>query len=180
MSKSACLKRASWPYRGAVTESRDAAGRVDSYFVCATPRTGSSLLLGLLESTGVAGRPQAYFRRPDEPLWADRWRIPRAADGSWAYADFLRTALAEGRGENGVFGAKLMWESLGQMLGELRALYPEFDPELAEDDARLLTRVFGRTRLVFVRRDDVVDRAGQRGVGGVVRLGRHAAVCGAL
>jgi LPS sulfotransferase NodH len=45
-----------------------------SYFVCATPRTGSSLLLGLLESTGVAGRPQAYFREPDEPLWADRWR----------------------------------------------------------------------------------------------------------
>jgi trehalose 2-sulfotransferase len=43
---------------------------VDSYFVCGTPRTGSSLLLGLLESTGVAGRPQAYFREPDEPLWA--------------------------------------------------------------------------------------------------------------
>jgi LPS sulfotransferase NodH len=35
---------------------------VNSYFVCGTPRTGSSLLLGLVDSTGVAGHPQAYRR----------------------------------------------------------------------------------------------------------------------
>ena len=81
---------------------------VDSYFVCGTPRTGSSLLLGLLESTGVAGRPQAYFREPDEPLWADRWQVPRSADGGFDYADSVRAALAAGRTGNGVFGAKLM------------------------------------------------------------------------
>ena len=70
------------------------AGPVDSYFVCGTPRAGSSLLLGLLESTRVAGRPQAYFREPDEPLWADRWQVPRSADGGFDYADYLRAALA--------------------------------------------------------------------------------------
>jgi LPS sulfotransferase NodH len=72
-------------------------GPVDSYFVCGTPRTGSSLLLGLLESTGVAGHPQAYFREPDEPLWADRWRVPRSADGGFDYADYVRATLAAGR-----------------------------------------------------------------------------------
>lgn len=71
------------------------------------------------------------------------------------YADFLRAALTEGRGDNGVFGAKLMWGTLEQLIGKLGELYPES----ADADAELLTRVFGRTRLVFVRRDDVVAQA---------------------
>ena len=34
-----------------------------SYLVCATPRSGSTLLCALLEGTGVAGRPKEYFER---------------------------------------------------------------------------------------------------------------------
>src|SRR6266851_2600748 len=72
--------RARRSYLVAVTMPVSVAGPVGSCFVCGTPRTGSSLLLGLLESTGVAGRPQAYFREPDEPLWADRWQVPDIAN----------------------------------------------------------------------------------------------------
>jgi LPS sulfotransferase NodH len=107
---------------------------IDSYFVCATPRTGSSLLLGLLESTGVAGHPQAYFRPPDEALYAAKWGL-RAYDR----ADFVEAALAAGRTGNGVFGAKLMWDAL-----------------VAVED---LLPAFGDTRFVFLRRDDVVAQA---------------------
>src|SRR5688572_2189063 len=32
-----------------------------SYLVCATPRSGSTLLCHLLDQTGVAGRPEEYF-----------------------------------------------------------------------------------------------------------------------
>jgi LPS sulfotransferase NodH len=131
------------------------AGPVDSYFVCGTPRTGSSLLLGLLESTGVAGRPQAYFREPDEPLWADRWQVPRSADGGFDYADYLRAALAAGRTRNGVFGAKLMWGTLDELVAKLGRVFPD----LAGDDAGLLGRAFGRTGFVFLRRADVVAQA---------------------
>jgi hypothetical protein len=99
-------------FPGGVTMWMDAAEHVDSYFICATPRTGSSLLLGSLESTGVAGRPQAYFRAPDESLWAERWRIPRTSQGGFDYAEYVRAALATGRTENGVFGAELMWGTL--------------------------------------------------------------------
>jgi LPS sulfotransferase NodH len=133
----------------------DAAEHVDSYFICATPRTGSSLLLGLLEATGVAGRPQAYFREPDELLWADRWQIPRTSDGGFDYADYVRAALAAGRTENGVFGAKLMWGTLDEMVDKLRTVYPD----LAGEDVRLLNRAFGRTRFVYLRRDDVLAQA---------------------
>ncbi|MEH0844002.1 Stf0 family sulfotransferase [Micromonospora sp. CPCC 205711] len=128
---------------------------VDTYVVCATPRTGSSLLLGLLDSTGVAGHPQAYFRAPDEPLWADRWGIPRRPDGGFDYADYVRAALAAGRTANGVFGAKLMWGTLDEVLEKLAPVHPD----LAGDDLRLWERAFGRTRFVHLRRDDVLAQA---------------------
>ncbi|MGH3680948.1 MAG: Stf0 family sulfotransferase [Natronosporangium sp.] len=44
----------------------------DAYLICATSRTGSTLLCGLLRSTGVAGRPESYVRQPDEPAWGRR------------------------------------------------------------------------------------------------------------
>ncbi|HET6534344.1 MAG TPA: Stf0 family sulfotransferase [Actinoplanes sp.] len=127
----------------------------DSYFVCAVPRTGSSLLLGLLESTGVAGHPQAYFREPDEPMWAQRWELPRTADGGSDYAAYVRAALAEGRTGNGVFGAKLMWGTLEEVVAKLGRVHPD----LAGDDRALLERAFGRTRYIRVRRDDVLAQA---------------------
>ena len=134
--KGHCVAVGAWPpYVMAVTMPLSVARPVDSYFVCGTPRSGSSLLLGLLESTGVAGRPQAYFREPDEPLWADRWQVPHSADGGFDYADYLRAALAAGRTENGVFGAKLMWGTLDELVVKLGRVFPD----LSGDDAGLLT-----------------------------------------
>lgn len=133
----------------------DAATRVDAYFICGTPRTGSSLLLGLLDSTGVAGRPQAYFRAPDEALWADRWQISRTSERAFAYADYVRAARAAGTTGNGVFGAKLMWGTLDELVGKLGTVHPD----LAGEDLALLNRAFGRTRFVHLRRDDVVAQA---------------------
>jgi LPS sulfotransferase NodH len=138
-----------------VTPSPESAKRTDSYFICGTPRTGSSLLLGLLESTAVAGRPQAYFREPDEQLWAEKWRIPRTAEGTFRYPDFVQAALAAGRTGSGVFGAKLMWGTLGELVDKLSTLHPE----LACEDAELLNRAFGLTRFVHLRREDVLAQA---------------------
>jgi trehalose 2-sulfotransferase len=129
--------------------------RADSYFVCATPRTGSSLLLGLLDSTGVCGHPQAYFRAPDEPLWADRWQLPRTAEGGYDYADYVHAARAAGSTSNGVFGAKLMWGTLDEVVDKLKAVHPD----LADDDVALLNRTFGRTRFIYLRRDDALAQA---------------------
>ena len=52
-----------------------------SYLVCATPRSGSTLLCHLLDQSGVAGHPEEYFealrhsgipRRPHEYFDAER------------------------------------------------------------------------------------------------------------
>ncbi len=153
--------------------SEEIAYRTDSYFVCATPRTGSSLLLGLLGSTGLCGRPQAYFRAPDEPLWADRWQIPRTAEGGFNYADYVRAARAAGSTPNGVFGAKLMWGTLYEVVDKLGAVHQD----LAGDDVALLNRGIrphplhlpatpgcpGTSRLLATRRADRhVDHQRQR------------------
>ena len=131
--------------------------RADAYFICATPRTGSSLLLGLLESTGIAGRPEAYFREPDEQLWADRWGLSPTDNDRVEYGDYVRAALAAGRTDNGVFGAKLMWGTLDEVVEKLAAVYP--DDAGPGADLTLLTRAFGQIRFVHLRREDAVAQA---------------------
>jgi trehalose 2-sulfotransferase len=73
-----------------------------SYLVCATPRSGTGLLGGLLRSTGVAGRPEEYFWRDGRPVWE-----PGVID--------------HGTTPNGVFGATVMWGYFGGLLGALAA-----------------------------------------------------------
>lgn len=135
--------------------SRPAARRPDSCFICATPRTGSSLLCGLLESTGVAGRPESYFRQPDEYAWAGRWGIVSRSDGTFTYADYFRAALAAGSTDNGVFAARIMWGTMGEVLGKLAGVYPRFSGL----DLDLLQRAFGQPRFVYLRRGDPVAQA---------------------
>lgn len=104
-----------------------------SYLVCATPRSGSTLLCEALLATGVAGRPREYFealketglpRRPREYFWGLRSpevirllphdvNIDHTAERNetWErenYRRHLDWALREGTTPNGVFGAKVM------------------------------------------------------------------------
>jgi LPS sulfotransferase NodH len=104
-----------------------------SYVVCATPRSGSTLLCRTLAELGVAGVPEEYFearvetgapRRPsdhlrgandlnlpvllpsDEPPAAPPYSALRAGED---YREHLRRTFARGTTPNGVFAAKLMW-----------------------------------------------------------------------
>lgn len=123
--------------------------------MCATPRTGSTLLCGLLASAGVAGHPESYFRRQDQQDYAVQWGISRSPDGGFRYADYVRAALAAGRTDNGVFAARMMWETLEEVVGELAMM----NPDLSGDGIGLLTRAFGHLRFVYLCRDDIVAQA---------------------
>jgi LPS sulfotransferase NodH len=112
-------------------------------------------LCGLLASTGVAGRPESYFRQPDEQAWATRWGIAVRPDGTFSYASYLRAALTAGRTGNGVFAARIMWGTMDEVAGKLATVHPE----LAGRDADLLQRAFGHTRFIYLRRDDALAQA---------------------
>jgi trehalose 2-sulfotransferase len=151
-----------------------------SYLVCATPRSGSTLVCQALKDTGVAGRPEEYFealehsgrpRRPEEYFsgvddpsirnqlsrrgLADE---PPARSPLWsrtAYDRYLDWAMEQGTTPNGVFGAKLMWGYLGDFVSLLRNV-PEYrDLPLAD----LLPAVFPDVTFVRVVRANKVRQA---------------------
>jgi trehalose 2-sulfotransferase len=142
---------------------------VRSYFVCATPRSGSTLLCKSLAETGVAGRPEEYFERlrhsglprepreyfegtPDAPLLS---LLPETRTGDPAATDLERELpryLEEGSTPNGVFGAKLMWGYFGDLLARVGTT-PD-GPAVER-----LTERFGPIRWIHVTRADKVAQA---------------------
>jgi LPS sulfotransferase NodH len=46
-----------------------------TFVICATPRTGSTLLCALLAATGVAGRPESIYWAEDRADWAEEWGV---------------------------------------------------------------------------------------------------------
>ncbi len=140
-----------------------------SYLVCATPRSGSTLLCRALDQSGVAGHPEEYFealhrsglpRRPHEYFDPDRHAniVERLAfrempegmakpNPLWhpdTYDQYLDWAVREGTTPNGVFGAKLMWGYLGDFAQLLRGIDGLAGRPLPE----LLARVFPGLRYV--------------------------------
>jgi trehalose 2-sulfotransferase len=151
-----------------------------SYLVCATQRSGSTLLCESLKSTGAAGRPEeffearvrtgrprtaaGYFREPGAPdigdILGDPERQGDAPDYSLVegiddYADHLERSFGLGTTPNGVFGAKLMWGHLDDF-AEFAGRLPAFRGLPLED---LLPAVFPRPRYVWVTRRDKVRQA---------------------
>jgi trehalose 2-sulfotransferase len=144
-----------------------------SYLVCATPRSGSTLLCHTLRKTGVAGNPFEFFealpetgvpRRPLDYLvgvddaealalvaGAPAPDAPPYSDlrGYDSYDEHLAKVREAGTTPNGVFGAKIMWahlEDLGRQLG-------------SDDLGALVDEQFDRPRFVWVRRQDTVRQA---------------------
>lgn len=151
-----------------------------SYLVCATPRSGSTLVCQALTDTGVAGKPEEYFealrhsgrpRRPEEYFDGvdDRSILGHLGErgvGSdqqqrsplWsraAYDRYLEWTMQSGTTPNGVFGAKLMWGYFGDFTSLLRNIPAYSDLPLAE----LLPAVFPDLTFVRVVRANKVRQA---------------------
>jgi LPS sulfotransferase NodH len=134
-----------------------------SLLVCATPRSGSTLLCALLDGTGVAGRPQEFFERlahsglPRQPReYFERVEDPNLLEllaptdpGTPDPGDPIPRALADGTTDNGVFAAKLMWTHLLDLAERLGR----------PADAALLRERFPDPRYVHVTRRDKIAQA---------------------
>lgn len=128
----------------------------DSYIICATPRTGSTLLCDLITSTRVAGEPDSFFMHDVDPIWAERWGLPPreekgTADHSSAY---LKAAIAAGRGQTGIFGLRLMRENLHDLMTMIDQVYPAIS-----SDKERLQAAFGRVLYIHLSRQDKLSQA---------------------
>jgi LPS sulfotransferase NodH len=145
-----------------------------AYLVCATPRSGSTLVCETLRATGTAGNPLEHFevlrhsgqpRQPGEhfegvqdPGVLNLLSAPdpprRDPEPS---ADWWQRILRDGTTPNGVWGGKLMWGHVDDLLDrahELEGVAPDADLHAT------LRALFGEDlRLVFVTRPDKVAQA---------------------
>jgi len=119
-----------------------------SYLICATNRSGSFLLCEALKNTGIAGNPEEYFWRDDEPFWKERWKVSD-------YGDYLSKAIEQGTSSNGVFGAKLMWGYFDDFVGKLRQILNYQQINLPA----LLPQIFPNLHYIQIIRRDKVRQA---------------------
>lgn len=144
-----------------------------AYLVCATQRSGSTVLCETLRATGIAGQPFEHFEhlqhsgRPrqgheylaalDDPTLEDLLPppAPTRSDPDETPATWWSRIVREGTTANGVWGGKLMWDHVD----DLTARAQQLDGLAGANLAGLFDALFDDLRLVYVRREDKVAQA---------------------
>src|SRR5580698_6624162 len=149
--------------------------RVDgiSYLVCATQRSGSTLLCELLKGTEVAGvpeesfevlrstglprQPREYFLDPTLSGIAQKLAPLNAGEPerSGQFEGWFKYAIQRGTSRNGVFATKMMWNYFDDFRERVREL-PGLQDVTFNNALELL---FPQLRIVFVRRRDKLAQA---------------------
>jgi LPS sulfotransferase NodH len=124
-----------------------AAGVDRTFFVCSTPRTGSTMLGNTLAETGLVGRAGEYFgevfRRDVVPGLTRR-----------GFDDYLVDCARHARG-TGVLGVKLHWDQVDVFVHLLRLRRGL----RGASDAEVISAVFPAPRYVWLTRDDTLAQA---------------------
>lgn len=123
-----------------------------AYWLCTSPRSGSSALGDALARTGVTGRPTEYFNHRFWPELLERFNVDPTENAF--VTTYLRALAKETATPNGVFGVKVMldrdvrpfFEGLREVHGSL-------------SDAQLLRATFADLRFVYLTRRDKVRQA---------------------
>ena len=129
---------------------------LDSYIICGTPRTGSTLLCDLLAKTNRAGRPDSFYGGAFRGDWAKEWKLPEPGTMDRAAYErlYLDTAIRKGTGDTPIFGLRLMREDVANLSDLLNLVYPGF----SADSARF-ERAFGRCLYIHLNRADKLAQA---------------------
>ena len=124
--------------------------------LCATPRSGSTLLCDLLTESGVAGRPASFYRQQSIAYYAEQFGVP-PGEGSAFDRDYLAAVRQHGTDDTGTFSLRIMWSSVADLMARLAPLFPDW----ATDAARF-ERAFGAPLYVHLSRRNKVAQAVSR------------------
>jgi LPS sulfotransferase NodH len=119
--------------------------------ICATPRSGTTLLCDLLAETGVTGKPNSFYRVESVAYFARQLGVEDGPDFDRRYFDAI---VAEGCGSTDLFSMRVMWPSVAQMSTKLGVLFPN-----ETTDGGRFAAAFGTPLYIFVRRQDKVAQA---------------------
>lgn len=130
--------------------------KFESYVICTSPRSGSTLLCKLLIATGIAGNPESYFHEPSLESWLAG--VALTADSSSpeheVLAEIFKAAISEGSLDTGMFGLRLQRHSFDFFVEKLAVLHPD-----SSGDRERLEAAFGRTCFIHLTRRDKVEQA---------------------
>ena len=160
----------------------------DSYLICTSPRSGSTLLCRMLSDTGVAGAPNSFFHGPTLQDWAEGLELELEPDTPEhaQIAQVFHAAIAKGRGDRLSAPDRRSWRRFlqkksertlskssapdqaapplfgtrlqGHSLAPFRTQLARLYPDLSEEAARV-TQAFGRTAFIHLTREDKLAQA---------------------
>ena len=131
-----------------LSETQSTKTDLKSYLICATPRSGSTLLCEALRNSRLAGNPDEYFGPMHVTSWNEQWQT----NSAHAY---LNRVLAHSKGENNVLGIKVMrlyWQNFIADLSKAKR-----SPALSE--FALLNDCFPNLKFIWITRRDKVRQA---------------------
>jgi LPS sulfotransferase NodH len=128
-----------------------------SYFICTTPRSGSTLLCRLLEETGRTGNPDSFYHRAEFMReWAAGWGVPDPDTVPQSVFDtaYLAAAIKAGKAGTEIFGLRLQFEYLKLLPDTLGRIFPGLPA-----DADRFKHAFGEILYIHLTRTDKVAQA---------------------
>ncbi|HST24914.1 MAG TPA: Stf0 family sulfotransferase [Gaiellaceae bacterium] len=125
----------------------EAAGVERTFFICSTPRTGSTMLGNLLADTGLVGRAGEWFGEPFRQTV-----VPGLSRSG--FDDYLVDTTKNARG-TGSYGVKLHWDQVEVFLHLLRLRRGLG----GANDREVLEAVFPAVSFTAVTREDTLAQA---------------------
>lgn len=119
-----------------------------SYLVCSTGRSGSTLLCKTLNTLQCCGHPEEYFHHTGNR----GLNLKHDLDG---FLEYFNSILREGTTSNGTFGIKMHWWQLDSFLKILKK-YPCFADSA---DLDILNSLFPKLKFIYIWRQDMLAQA---------------------
>ena len=116
-----------------------------SYLICATPRSGSTLLCEALRKTRLAGNPDEYFGPMHVSRWNETWKTRTDHE-------YFQQTIEHGCTSNGDWGAKVMRLYWQDFLNQLKCVD---DSQNLSESELLETRFPGLSYIFITRRNKV-------------------------
>ncbi|WP_428644808.1 Stf0 family sulfotransferase [Roseibium sp.] len=130
--------------------------KYNSYIICTSPRSGSTLLCKLLGATGISGNPGSHFHEPSLQAWLEYYGLDNgeAEQERETLERIFQAAMEKGSRNTGIFGLRLQRHSFDFFMEKLGLLHPD-----VSSDPERLEAVFGRTLFIHLTRPDKLAQA---------------------
>ncbi len=130
--------------------------RYQSYIICTSPRSGSTLLCKLLAATGVAGKPGSYFHNPSVSQWLTDYDLhPKSNATDREVLNLIFDEVRQlGTADTGMFGLRVQRGSFDFLIRQLALLHPD-----CSSDVERFHAAFGNTLFIHLSRANKLEQA---------------------